>query len=50
MSLNLSFTKYLKGSGSLGILVVGKDEYSDFLIEFSFFKWIFRIIKEEGDK
>jgi hypothetical protein len=49
MSINLTFNKYLKGNGSLGILVVGKDDDSDFLIEFSFFKWIFRIIVEEKE-
>jgi hypothetical protein len=49
MSLRLSFNKYLKGHGSVGILVIGKDEDSDFCIEFSFFKWI-AYLTLEGNK
>ena len=49
MSLRLSFNKYLKGNGSLGILVMGKDEDSSFCIEFSFFKWIAYLTLEEKE-
>jgi hypothetical protein len=46
MSLRLSFNKYLKGHGAIGILVIGKDEDSDFCVEFSFFKWIMYLVWE----
>lgn len=49
MSLRLSFNKYLEGNGSIGILVMGKDEDSDFCIEFSFIKWIM-YLSVEGEK